>query len=49
MGRPGGKLFAEVEVLTHEFGVVGDGALVLSLPEVMEEPATGNAFGHGME
>ena len=40
----GAGLFAEVEVLTHEFGVVGDGALVLSLPEVMEEPATGNAF-----
>ena len=40
----GAGLFAEVEVLTHEFGVFGDGALVLSLPEVMEEPATGNAF-----
>lgn len=40
----GAGFFAEVEVLTHEFGVVGDGALVLSLPEVMEEPATGNAF-----
>ena len=37
-------VFAEVEVLTHEFGVVGDGAFVLSLPEVMEETATGNAF-----
>lgn len=40
----GAGLFAEAEVLTHEFGVVGNGSLVLSLPEVMEEPATGNAF-----
>ena len=37
-------LFAEAELLTHEFGVVGNGALVLSLPEVIEEPATGNPF-----
>jgi|GEM_PF-749469 len=37
-------IYTEVEILIHEFGVEDSGTMVLNLPEVAEEPLTGNPF-----
>lgn len=38
-------IFSPFEVLTHEFGVADSGKIVLSLPEIIFEPSTGNQNG----